>query len=114
MKTQDGRATVSISLRAKMTSQTLGSDAVPVFGDANIPTRWGVLMATSYAPRSGLQAVPLSIPMTVLWLAGSTVLALLAYYFISMDEGAAPILGSDMHVREFVHDACHFLGFLCH
>lgn len=71
-------------------------------------------MATSYTPRSGLGAVPLSIPTTMIWLVGTTVLALLAYYFIGIDQGAVSIFGSDMHVHEFVHDARHFLGFPCH
>jgi len=71
-------------------------------------------MATSYVPRSGLGAFPLSVPTTMLWLVGTTVLALLAYYFIGVDQGAVSIFGSDMHVHEFVHDARHFLGFPCH
>ena len=71
-------------------------------------------MATSYAPRSGLGAVPLSIPATMLRLVGTTVLALLTYYFIGIDQGAVSVFGSDMHVHEFVHDARHFLGFPCH
>ena len=71
-------------------------------------------MATSYTPSSGLGAVPLSIPTTMLWLVGTTVLALLAYYFIGIDQGAVSVFGSDMHVHEFVHDARHFLGFPCH
>lgn len=71
-------------------------------------------MATSYVPRSGLGAVPLSVPTIMLWLVGTTVLALLAYYFIGVDQGAVSIFGSDMHVHEFVHDARHFLGFPCH
>ncbi|MFI5776321.1 CbtB-domain containing protein [Nocardia sp. NPDC051570] len=71
-------------------------------------------MATSYAPRSGAPAVSLSIPSTALWLVGTTVLALLALYFIGVDQGAVSIFGSDMHVHEFVHDGRHFLGFPCH
>ncbi|MBF6331255.1 CbtB domain-containing protein [Nocardia transvalensis] len=69
-------------------------------------------MATSYAPRS--RALPLSIPTTALWLAGTTILALLALYFIGIDQGAVSVFGSDMHVHEFVHDGRHFLGFPCH
>ncbi|WP_067677055.1 CbtB domain-containing protein [Nocardia miyunensis] len=71
-------------------------------------------MATSYAPRAETGAIPLSIPTTALWLVGTTMLALLAYYFIGVDQGAVSIFGSDMHVHEFVHDARHFLGFPCH
>lgn len=71
-------------------------------------------MATSYVPRSGTESVRLSIPTTALWLAGTTIVALLAYYFVGIDQGAVSIFGSDMHVHEFVHDARHFLGFPCH
>lgn len=70
-------------------------------------------MATSYAPRSGLGAVSLTLP-TSAWLIGTTVLALLAIYFIGIDQGAVSIFGRDMHVHEFVHDGRHFLGFPCH
>ncbi|NKY87356.1 CbtB domain-containing protein [Nocardia veterana] len=71
-------------------------------------------MATSYVPRSGTESVRLSIPTTALRLAGTTIVALLAYYFVGIDQGAVSIFGSDMHVHEFVHDARHFLGFPCH
>ncbi|QIS12011.1 MULTISPECIES: CbtB domain-containing protein [Nocardia] len=71
-------------------------------------------MATSYAPRSGQRIGAISIPTTALWLIGTTVLALLAIYFIGIDQGAVSVFGSDMHVHEFVHDGRHFLGFPCH
>ncbi|MFF0454054.1 CbtB-domain containing protein [Nocardia africana] len=71
-------------------------------------------MATSYVPRSGLESIRLAIPTTALWLGGTTVLALLALYFIGIDQGAVSIFGDDMHVHEFVHDARHFLGYPCH
>lgn len=71
-------------------------------------------MATSYVPRSGLESIRLSIPTTALWLGGTTFLALLALYFIGIDQGAVSIFGDDMHVHEFVHDARHFLGYPCH
>lgn len=71
-------------------------------------------MATSYVPRSGLGAGAVSLPTTAMWLVGTTVLALLAIYFIGIDQGAVSIFGSDTHVHEFVHDGRHFLGFPCH
>jgi hypothetical protein len=71
-------------------------------------------VATSYAPRTTTGAIPLSIPTTLLWLVGTTVLALLAYYFIGVDQGAVSVFGNDMHIHEFVHDSRHFLGFPCH
>jgi len=49
-----------------------------------------------------------------LWLTATTVLALIALYFIGFDQGAVSVFGSDTHVHEFVHDARHLLGFPCH
>ncbi|MEU3476441.1 MULTISPECIES: CbtB-domain containing protein [Nocardiaceae] len=49
-----------------------------------------------------------------LMLTMTTVLALLAYYFLGYDQGAVSVFGSDTHVHEFVHDSRHFLGFPCH
>ncbi len=71
-------------------------------------------MATSYVPSTRLGAVQLSLPTTALWLVGTTLLALLVYYFIGIDQGAVSVFGSDTHVHEFVHDARHLLGFPCH
>jgi len=62
--------------------------------------------------RSG--AVDLSGASAALWLAGSAFLALLALYFLGVDQGAVSLFGSDSHVHEFVHDARHLLGFPCH
>jgi len=45
---------------------------------------------------------------------GTVLVALALYYFIGMDQGATSLLGSDMHIHEFVHDSRHFLGFPCH
>jgi hypothetical protein len=50
----------------------------------------------------------------VLWLVGTAVLALIAYYFIGIDQGAVSVFGTDTHIHEFVHDGRHFLGFPCH
>lgn len=61
-------------------------------------------------------ATPLVIPgsKAVFWLLGTAVLAVLAYYFIGVDQGAVSVFGSDTHIHEFVHDGRHFLGFPCH
>jgi hypothetical protein len=47
-------------------------------------------------------------------LAATVFLALLAVYFVGVDQGAVSLFGSDAHVHEFVHDARHLLGFPCH
>jgi hypothetical protein len=49
-----------------------------------------------------------------LWLLGAAFLGLLALYFIGTDQGMTSVLGSDLHVHEFLHDARHALGFPCH
>jgi hypothetical protein len=64
-------------------------------------------------PKTAPRAISSS-TQAVLWLVGTTFLALLPYYFIGIDQGATSVFGSDMHVHEFVHDARHFLGFPCH
>ena len=59
---------------------------------------------------------PIVIPISrsILWLVGTTLLALAVYYFVGVDQGATSVFGNDMHIHEFVHDARHFLGFPCH
>ncbi|MGE0214744.1 CbtB domain-containing protein [Mycolicibacterium sp.] len=49
-----------------------------------------------------------------LWLTVTTVLALIAFYFLAFDQGAVSVFGADTHVHEFLHDARHLLGFPCH
>ena len=49
-----------------------------------------------------------------LWLTATAFLALLALYFVGVDQGAVSLIGGDSHVHEFVHDARHLLGFPCH
>lgn len=73
-------------------------------------------MATSYVPQPGLRVgyASVSISASALWLIGTTVLALITYYFLGVDQGAVSVFGSDTHIHEFVHDARHFLGFPCH
>ncbi|MEB4207594.1 CbtB domain-containing protein [Mycobacterium sp. 94-17] len=60
------------------------------------------------------RSVDLSAAGTAVWLAGTVFLALLAVYFVGVDQGAVSLFGSDSHVHEFVHDARHLLGFPCH
>ena len=60
------------------------------------------------------RSVDLSATSAALWLAATTFLALLALYFVGVDQGAVSLFGSDSHVHEFVHDARHLLGFPCH
>lgn len=70
----------------------------------------------SNPPVSTAVATPIVIPAgrAALWLGGAAVLALLAYYFVGIDQGAVSVFGNNTYVHEFVHDARHFLGFPCH
>jgi hypothetical protein len=71
-------------------------------------------VANPQTPGTQIRSVDLSAASAALWLAGTAFLALLALYFIGIDQGAVSVFGSDSHVHEFVHDARHLLGFPCH
>lgn len=64
------------------------------------------------APRVDSRAIAAA--ATPAWLAAMTMLALIAYYFVGIDQGAVSVFGSDTHIHEFLHDARHLLGFPCH
>jgi hypothetical protein len=65
----------------------------------------------AYAPASA----PVSIPVRELlpWAIFAGLLALVALYFVGVEEGAMSIFRG-MYVHEFVHDGRHLLGFPCH
>jgi hypothetical protein len=71
-------------------------------------------MASTPLPRS--TGTPVTIPASsgARWIVGTLVFAFLLIYLIGIDQGATSILGNDMHIHEFVHDARHLLGFPCH
>jgi len=76
-------------------------------------------MTIASAPASGgsrVQVSPETISKTrVAVLLGITVLlAVLAYYFVGVDEGMTSVFGKTMVIHEWVHDSRHFLGFPCH
>jgi hypothetical protein len=64
--------------------------------------------------RTRVRSLDLSAASAALWLAATVFLALLALYFVGVDQGAVSLFGSDSHVHEFMHDARHLLGFPCH
>jgi hypothetical protein len=70
--------------------------------------------AVSGSKTTGTRTIDLSAASAALWLAATAFLALLALYFVGIDQGAVSLFGSDSHVHEFVHDARHLLGFPCH
>jgi hypothetical protein len=71
-------------------------------------------MSISTLSEAGTTPVILSIPRAAAWMVGTLLLAVLAYYFIGVDEGVTSVFGNSVMVHEFVHDARHFLGFPCH
>jgi hypothetical protein len=72
------------------------------------------MAGSSSTPTAASTPVVVALPSAAMWLIGTAVLAVLAYYFIGVDQGMVSIFGSDTHIHEFVHDARHFLGFPCH
>jgi len=71
-------------------------------------------VSTPQTTRCRVRSVDRSAASAALWLAATAFLALLALYFVGVDQGAVSIFGTDSHVHEFVHDARHLLGFPCH
>jgi hypothetical protein len=73
---------------------------------------------SSTAPTANTQAAATPLVLAghaaMAWLMGTTVLAMLMYYFIGIDQGMTSVFGNNVLVHEFVHDARHFLGFPCH
>jgi hypothetical protein len=63
-------------------------------------------------------AVPVAIPTASVaavlpWLILAALVALVAMYFVSAEQGATSVF-SGTGVHEWVHDARHLLGFPCH
>ena len=61
---------------------------------------------------------PISIPTVsvrqlLAWLVFAALLAIVALYFVSAEQGATSVF-SGTGVHEWVHDARHLLGFPCH
>ncbi|OBI17510.1 MULTISPECIES: CbtB-domain containing protein [unclassified Mycobacterium] len=61
-----------------------------------------------------VRSVDLSAASAALWLTATAFLALMALYFVGVEQGAVSLFGGDSHVHEFLHDARHLLGFPCH
>ena len=56
---------------------------------------------------------PFSFSQVLPWLIFAGMLALVALYFISAEQGATSVF-SGTAVHEWVHDGRHLLGFPCH
>ena len=75
-------------------------------------------MSTASAPvtgtRSQVSAEAISRTRVIVILGLTIFIALLAYYFVGVDEGMTSVFGKSTVVHEWVHDSRHFLGFPCH
>lgn len=65
------------------------------------------------SPRVSATPVVIDAHRAMAWLMGTTVLAMMVYYFLAGEQGAVSVFAG-AQVHEFVHDARHFLGFPCH
>ncbi|HET6307614.1 MAG TPA: CbtB-domain containing protein [Rhodopila sp.] len=65
---------------------------------------------TTFAPDR--IATPIPVREVLPWVLFAA-LALLAIYFVGVEEGATSLING-MYVHEFVHDGRHLLGFPCH
>ena len=72
------------------------------------------MSSMSSTPTAARTPVVVSLPSAAMWLVGTALLAVLAYYFIGLDQGMTSVFGNSTVIHEFVHDARHFLGFPCH
>ncbi len=59
--------------------------------------------------------LPVRIPIRQIlpWAGFVVLLALIALYFVSVEQGATAVF-ANMYVHEFVHDGRHLLAFPCH
>jgi hypothetical protein len=62
---------------------------------------------------TGTAIEPIPVGQIIPWAIFAGLLAMIALYFISTEEGAMQIFPG-MEVHEFVHDGRHLLGFPCH
>ena len=60
-----------------------------------------------------VRPAPLPAREILAWAVFGGLLALLAIYFVGVEQGATSLI-SGMYVHEFVHDGRHLLGFPCH
>ncbi|BBH16204.1 hypothetical protein Back2_04910 [Nocardioides baekrokdamisoli] len=63
---------------------------------------------------SAVQPIVSAKVATVAGLFAVAMFALLAIYFVGIDEGAMSVFGKSMVLHELMHDGRHLLGFPCH
>ena len=71
-------------------------------------------MSTPHPHTGKAPALDLAAAKAAAWLSITVLSALVALYFVGVDQGATSVFGDNMYIHEFVHDARHLLGFPCH
>jgi hypothetical protein len=82
-----------------------------IMQDASSSRRSIMNASTTLSP--AVQPVAIPVRHILPWALFAGLLALLAIYFVGVEEGALAVFNS-MYVHEFVHDGRHLLGFPCH
>jgi Probable cobalt transporter subunit (CbtB) len=73
----------------------------------------GLMSEATHAEPVAAAAPPFTFAQVLPWLIFAATLFLVAWYFVSAEQGAASLFsGSGVH--EWVHDGRHLLGFPCH
>ena len=73
-----------------------------------------VTVPGSAAPGVGVNADALSKGKVAVLLSLTTLIALMLYYCVGIEEGMTSLFGHSMVIHELVHDSRHLLGFPCH
>ena len=67
----------------------------------------------THAKPVAIATPPFSLTQVLPWLIFAVMLFLVAWYFVSAEQGATSIF-SGAAVHEWLHDGRHLLGFPCH
>ncbi len=65
------------------------------------------------ATRTLVQPIAIPVEKVVPWAVLGALFAVLAYYFVGMEQGATSLV-QGMGIHEWFHDVRHLLGFPCH
>jgi hypothetical protein len=79
----------------------------------NTPANGQARVEAIAAPAPALVLPPFSLVAVLPWLIFAALLMLLAFYFLTTEQGAVSLLSGNA-VHEWVHDGRHLLGFPCH
>jgi hypothetical protein len=79
----------------------------------NTPVTGQTKVKAIAAPAPALVLPPFSLQSVLPWLIFAGLLMLVAFYFLTTEQGAVSLLSGNA-VHEWVHDGRHLLGFPCH